>query len=53
MFMLVQDVYYHLVEIIWNFYGMFMEPNYDVVCIYAIFWPSLPISVIICWISEA
>jgi hypothetical protein len=28
---------------------MFTEPNNDVVCIYANFWPSLPIIVIILW----
>lgn len=40
---LYKDVYYHLVEIVWIFYGMFIEPNYDALCICAIFWPMFPI----------
>jgi hypothetical protein len=45
--MLVQDV-----KIILNFYGMFMDQTYEVACIYAILRPSLPIVVILCWISD-
>jgi hypothetical protein len=33
--------------IILNFNAMFIDPTYDVVCIYAFFRPSLPITVII------
>jgi hypothetical protein len=51
MFMLVMDLYYHFLQIILNFNGMFMEPTYDVVCSYAFFRPSLLIIVIICCIS--
>ena len=48
MFMLVMDLYYHFLQIILNFNGMFIEPTYDVVCSYAFFKPSLLITVIIC-----
>jgi hypothetical protein len=33
--MLVMDLYYHFLQIFLNFNGMFIEPTYDVVCIYA------------------
>jgi hypothetical protein len=52
MFVVVKDVLYQFIEIIWNFYRMIMEPKYSVVWIYGIFWPNLPIIVIICWITN-
>jgi hypothetical protein len=52
MFVVVKDVWYQFIEIIWNFYGMVVELKYGVVWIYGIFWPSLPIIVIICWITN-
>jgi hypothetical protein len=47
MFMLVMDLYYYFLQIILKFNGMFIEPTYDVVCSYAFFRASLPITVII------
>jgi hypothetical protein len=41
------DVYYQLLEIIWNFFGILMDPNYDVVWSFVIFKPLLHIIVII------
>jgi hypothetical protein len=52
MFVVVKDVWYQFIEIIWNFYGMVVELKYGVVWIYGIFWPSLPIIVIICWFNK-
>jgi hypothetical protein len=52
MFVVVKDVLYQFIKIIWNFYRMVMEPKYSVVWVYEIFWPSLPIIVIICWITN-
>jgi hypothetical protein len=31
MFVVVKDVLYQFIEIIWNFYRMIMEPKYSVV----------------------
>jgi hypothetical protein len=47
MFLVVKDVYYHLFEIIWNFYKIVTEPKYIVMWIYEIFWSSFAIVVII------
>jgi len=52
MFLVVKYVQYHFFEIIWKFYGMVMEPKYVVMWIYEIFWPSLAITIIICWITK-
>jgi hypothetical protein len=46
------EIQYHFVEIIWNFYGMVMDPKYVVVWICGIFWPSLALIVIIYSITK-
>jgi hypothetical protein len=46
MFVLVRDDLYRSTKIDPNFNWMFMGPIYNIVCMYAIFWASLPIIVI-------
>jgi hypothetical protein len=43
---------YHSVKINPNFNGMFMGPNYNIVCMYAIFWASLHIIVIFYYLHK-
>jgi hypothetical protein len=52
MFVLVRDDLYRSVKINPNFNGMFMWPNYNIVCMYAIFWASLPIIVIFYYLQK-
>jgi hypothetical protein len=52
MFVLVQDDLYRSMKINPNFNGVFMGPNYNIVCMYEIFWASLPITVIFYYLHK-
>jgi hypothetical protein len=52
MFVLVRDDLYCSVKINPNFNGMFVGPNYNIVCMYAIFWAGLPIIVIFYYLHK-
>jgi hypothetical protein len=51
-FVLVRDDLYRSVKINPNFNGMFMGPNYNIVCMYAIFWANLSIIVIFYYLHK-
>jgi hypothetical protein len=52
MFVFVRDDLYHSVKINPNFNGIFMGLNYNIVCMYSIFWASLPIIVIFYYLHK-